>query len=50
MQSHDSLPHIRNEAKLRGIKKGKVNLDNYTDGVASIHHTAIAENINKTCS
>ena len=50
MQSHDSLPHIRNEAKLRGIKKGKVNLDNYTDGVASIRHTAIAENINKTCS
>ena len=50
MQSHDSLPHIRNEAKLREIKKGKVNLDNYADGVASIHHTAIVENINRTCS
>ena len=33
----DSLPHIRNEAGFRGIKKGMVNVDNYTNGVASIH-------------
>ena len=33
----DSLPHIRNEAGFRGIKKGIVNVDNYANGVASIH-------------
>ena len=32
----DSLPHIRNEAGFRGIKKGIVNVDNYANGVASI--------------
>ena len=26
----DSLPHIRNEARLTGIIKGMVNVDNYT--------------------
>ena len=39
----DSLPCIRNEARLRGIKKGMVNVDNYADGVASIHLTVIVE-------
>ena len=38
-----SLFHIRNEARLRGIKKGMVNVDNYADGVASIHVTTIVE-------
>ena len=33
----DSLPHIRNEAGFRGIKKGMVNVDNYENGVAFIH-------------
>ena len=33
----DSLPHIRKEAGFRGIKKGMVNVDNYANGVASIH-------------
>ena len=27
----DSLAHIRNEARLRGIRKGMVNVDNYAD-------------------
>ena len=27
----DSLPHIRNEAGFRGIKKGMVNVDNYAN-------------------
>ena len=40
---YDSLPQIRNEARLRGIKKGMVNVDNYADGVASIYLTAIVE-------
>lgn len=31
------LSHISNEARLRGIKTGPVNLDNYADGVAYIH-------------
>ena len=39
----DILPHIRNEARLRGIKNGMVNMDNYADGVASIHLTDIVE-------
>ena len=34
---YDSLPHIRNEAGFRRIKKGMVNVDNYANGVASIH-------------
>ena len=38
-----SLPHIRNEARLRGIKKGMVNVDNYADGSAYIHLTAIVD-------
>ena len=40
---YDSLPQIRNEARLRGIKKGMVNVDNYADGVASIHLASIVE-------
>ena len=36
-----SLPYIGNKARLRGIKKETVNVDNYADGVASIHLTAI---------
>ena len=39
----DSLPHIRNEAILRGIKEGMVNVGNYADGVASIDLTAVVE-------
>ena len=39
----DSLPLIGNEARLREIKKGMVNVDNYADGVASFHLTAIVE-------
>ena len=39
----DSLPLIGNEARLRGIKKGMVNVDNYADGVASVHLTVIVE-------
>ena len=35
----DSLPHIRNEAGFRDIKKEMVNLDKYADGGASIHLT-----------
>ena len=31
------LSHISNEARLRGIKTGPVNLDNYADGVAYIY-------------
>ena len=38
-----SLAHIRSEARLRGIKKGMVNVDNYADGVTSIHLAAIGE-------
>ena len=37
----DSLTHIRNKARLRGIRKGMVNVDNYADG--AIHLTAIVE-------
>ena len=39
----DSIPHIRNEDRLRRIKNGMVNVDNYADGVASIHLAAIME-------
>ena len=35
----DSLPHIRNEAGFRGIKKEMINVNKYADGVASIHLT-----------
>ena len=28
--------HIGNQARLRGINKGSVNMDNFTDDVASI--------------
>ena len=37
----DNLVYIRNEARLSGIEKGMVNVDNYGDGVASIHLAAI---------
>ena len=33
----DSLAHIRNDVRLRGIYKGSVIVNNYADGVASIH-------------
>ena len=50
----DSLPHIRNEAGFRGIKKGMVNVDKYANGVASIHfiHLCLTQwkNIKRTCS
>ena len=39
----DNLPHIRNEDRLRRIKNGMVNVDNYADGVVSIHLAAILE-------
>ena len=39
----DSLPHIRNKYRLRRIKNGMVNVDNYADGVVSIHLAAILE-------
>ena len=39
----DSLAHIRNEARLRGIRKGMVNVDNYADGAASIRLAANVE-------
>ena len=39
----DSSAHIRNEARLRGVKKGLLNVDNYADGVTSIHLTANVE-------
>ena len=32
--------HVRNEARLRGIKIGLVNVDNYADGLRSIHLVA----------
>ena len=37
--------HIRNEARLRGIKKRLVNVENYADGVTSIHLAANLEKI-----
>ena len=40
----DSSAHIRNEARLRGIKKGLVSVDNYIDRVTSIH---LAVNVEK---
>ena len=39
-----SSAHIRNEARLRGIKMGLVNVDNYADGVTSTH---LAANVGK---
>ena len=39
----DSSAHIRNEARLRGVKKGLLNVDNYADGVTSIHLAANVE-------
>ena len=39
----DNLVYTRNEARLSGIEKGMVNVDNYGDGVASITLAAIAE-------
>ena len=40
----DSSAHTRNEARLRGTKKGLVNVDNHADGVTSIYRTATLEN------
>ena len=40
----DSSAHTRNEARLRGMKKGLFNVDNYGDGVISIH---LAVNLEK---
>ena len=37
--------HIRNEARLRGINKRLVNVENYADGVTSIHLAANVEKI-----
>ena len=39
----DSSAHIRNEARLRGVKKGLLNVDNYADGVTPIHLVANVE-------
>ena len=39
----DSSPHIRNEDRLTGVKKGLLNVDNYADGVKSIHLAASVE-------
>ena len=38
-----SSAHIRNEARLRGIKMGLVNVGNYADGVTSTHLAANVE-------
>ena len=38
-----SSTHIRNEPRLRGIKKGLVNVDNYANGVIFIHLAANME-------
>ena len=35
------ISKCRNEAKLRGIKKGSVNVDYNADGVASIHFARV---------
>ena len=40
---YDSLAHIKNEARLKGINKRMVNVDNYADGMASIHLAAHVE-------
>ena len=40
----DSSAHTENEARLRGMKKGLFNVDNYGDGVTSIH---LAVNLEK---
>ena len=37
--------HIRNEARLKGIKKGSVNVDDYIDGIASIHFANVEKRI-----
>ena len=39
-----SSVHVINEARLRGIKMGLVNVDNYADGVTSTH---LAANVGK---
>ena len=41
----DSSAYIRNEARLKGIKKRMINVDNYSDDVASIHLVANIKNI-----
>ena len=33
----NSLAHIRNEARLRRVKEGSLNVDNYADFAACIH-------------
>ena len=38
---HSFIPHGRNEARLRGIKKATANVDKYADGVASIHLSSV---------
>ena len=40
-----SLARIKNEARLRGIWKALGNVDNYADGVASIHLANVEENV-----
>ena len=39
----DSSFHIRNEDRLRGVEKGLLNVENYADGVTSIHLAASVE-------
>ena len=39
-----SLAHIRNEARLREIKKELVDEDNYADGAASMHLGNVEKN------
>ena len=41
----NSLAHIRNEARLRRIKEGSLNVDNYADFVACIHLANVQKNI-----
>ena len=38
----NSLAHMRNKARLRGIKIGSVSVDNYADGIASFYFTSKA--------
>ena len=43
MKTRVSLRYFVNYCRWRGIKKGMINVDNYADGLASTHVTAIVK-------
>ena len=45
MKTRVNLKYFVNDCRLRGINKGSVNVDNYTDDVASIYLANVQKHI-----